>query len=512
MADPAFAEGKSSPTLRRWPRVVSWLLLLALGSGVWAVEERPEDPELARVVGVALERNPGWLAVQERRREVAGGVEEVRADALPQLDLIAAWSRSRNPALLNSPDFDDIIEQFPDFRPGEQELWDVGIHLQQPLYSGGKVKAARRLAESVVDVTEAQIRVARLDVAAAAAEAYYGWQAARRALEAVRHQEAARQAALDVVEARFELAEATRLEWLRARSALAELGPRRARAEGGVEVAASRLRFAMGMEMTEPLGLMELPETSADADALPGPTPAPLLPAAALPRLLSVARDERPELEDLRLQLEALGHQRHINVAGGRPQVDLNGRYGRQVSDPDNFDSDLFADWLAAVSLRWSFFDGGRRKGQLAQLDSQRQQLMWTQRQQVQEISSQLAVAATEYETARQRLAASELSLQVAQEARRVALETYQQGVTLQADLIAAQDDEIQAELERIAAFYEGRVKGTRLRRALGRLPTEPLPVEPPATTPGGDPRDTPSTTTPKTLASAEGPSIDGEN
>ena len=30
---------------------------------------------------------------------------------------------------------------FPDFEPGEQELWDVGVEATQTLYSGGKVRA-----------------------------------------------------------------------------------------------------------------------------------------------------------------------------------------------------------------------------------------------------------------------------------------------------------------------------------------------------------------------------------
>lgn len=450
-------------------RALRWIPLIVLGCSVASQVGAVEDPlqllDLERVVEVALERNPGLLAVEERRQEVAGGVQEVRADAYPQLDLVSSWSRSRNPALLNSPDFDDIIEQFPDFQPGEQELWDLGFTIQQPLYSGGKVKAARRLAESVVDIAEVQIQVARLDVALIAAESYYGLLAAQRGLVAVQSQEAARQAAFDVVEARFELGEATRLEWLRARSALVSLGPTIAGARGAVQVAETRLRFAMGLDATAVLEV-----------EVPAPGPSTFAALSDHPGLLSVARRERPELEDLRLQLEALGHQKQIKVAGGRPQVDLNGRYAHQVSEPENFDNTLFADWLAAVSLRWSFYDGGRRKGQVAQLDSQRQQLIWQQREWTHRIASQLAEASTEYETARQRLLAAEISLEVATEASRVALETYQQGVSLQADLIAAQDDEMQAELERIGSYFDGLIKAARLRRALGRQPTEALP------------------------------------
>ena len=433
----------------------------------------PEVLDLEAAVTVALTHNASLKTIEERQREVEGGVQEVRADAFPQLDLVSSWSRSRTPSLLNSPDFDDIIQQFPDFRPGEQELWDLGVAVSQPLYSGGKIKAARRLAETAVDINQAQIDTTRLDVALSAAEAYFGVLAAQDALKAVVSQEKARRAALEVVEARFELGEATRLEKLRAQATLAALLPRRAEVHGLVEVSKSRLRLALGLDPWADLTVQPMdPEASTTTSWASSPWS-----ADELPHLLTLARQERPELEDLAQQAEALRHQRTISLANGRPQVELNGRYGRQVSDLDNFDSDLFADWLAAVSMRWSFYDGGRRKGERAQLDSQVEQLRWREREVVQEIAQELAAALADLETARQRLEAADIVLEVSREARLTALDSYQQGVALQADLIAAQDEEIQADLERIGALYDGLLQRSRLLRALGRLPTDDLPL-----------------------------------
>ncbi len=63
---------------------------------------------------------------------------------------MTAWSRSRDPSLLNSRDFEDIVDLFPDFEPGEQELWDLAVEVSQPLYTSGKVRAAVDLAEWTV--------------------------------------------------------------------------------------------------------------------------------------------------------------------------------------------------------------------------------------------------------------------------------------------------------------------------------------------------------------------------
>jgi hypothetical protein len=77
----------------------------------------------------------------------------------------------------------------------------------------------------VVEVTEAQIAAARLDVGLAAAEAYYDLLAAREALTVGVFQERVRGESLTVVQARYDLGDATRLELLRAEASLAEVTP-----------------------------------------------------------------------------------------------------------------------------------------------------------------------------------------------------------------------------------------------------------------------------------------------
>lgn len=454
---------RSAAAARRC-QVLVWVLGLLLVQGVAAAQEAEAgggDPalDLGAAVELALRQNPALQAELARRDEVLGAVREVRADAFPDIDLVSSWSRARTPSLLNSRDFSDIIELFPGFQPEEQELWDVGVELTQTLYSGGKVRAAVELAELVVDVTDAQLATARLDTAQLAAEAFLEIQAARRAAEAVQSQDAVRRAALEVVEARFELGDATELERLRSRAALASVAPLIARAEGRHRVAATRLRVVLGLAEGE-LSVVEPRDVS-----LPG--------APDLEALHHLAERHRPELMDLAFQLEALARQRTIEVAEGRPQVEFRGRYAHQSRLPENLDDDLFADWRATVALSWSLFDGGRRKGRLAQIDSQVEQLRWLIRDLDNAVHAQVTEAWTNYGAALERSRAAGLSLEAAAEARRVATESFREGVAIQADLIDAQDQEIQAELESVEAGWDSLVALVRLRRAVGLLPNE---------------------------------------
>ncbi len=436
-------------------------LLTATGAALGA--EPPAPLDLQRVVELALDRNPGLQAEIERLREVEQGIREAKAEAWPQVDLVSSWSRSRNPALLNSPDFDDIIQQFPDFEPGEQELWSLSLELKQILYSSGKVKAGIELAGLVVEVTGARIEAARLDAAEAAAVDYYELLAAESALETVAIQQQARRESLAVAEARYELGEATRLELLRARTALAQVEPAAARIRGRAAVARSRLRQSLGLAPGAELGV-----GNAEIHAAEPAVELPLLEA-----LMEIARSRRPELEDLHLQVDALERQRVVVLADARPQLDLSGAYGRQVRLLENLDDPLYADWRLAVSMSWSLFDGGRRKSQAAQLDSRRDQLRFRLADLESRIASEIEEALAAARTAGERWRAAEVAAETAGEATRIARDSYQQGVALQADLLDAQEQEIQAELVLIESFYDARIEAARLRRAAGLLPTE---------------------------------------
>jgi HAE1 family hydrophobic/amphiphilic exporter-1 len=430
------------------------------------------EVDLEAAVALALARNPALAAVEERLREVAGGVREARAEAFPQLTGRASWAASRNPAFLNSPDFEDIIAQFPggDFEPSEQRLYSTGVEVSQPLYTFGKISAAVSLAERVVEVTDAQIAAARLEVALDAAEAYYELLAAREALAVGEVQERVRREALGVVEARYELGEATRLELLRSQAALAQVAPTVAGLRGDVEVAVSRLRRVLG---TEPGVVVEV----RDGNRGSGPAGPRDLPEP--PDLASLLRraESRPELADLALQRDVLAHRQSVIAADGKPQVELDAFLGRQVRELDNVSDPLYDDYSVALGVTWSFFDGGRRKGQIAQLESQRRQLEHRRRDLAAEIHQEVAEALTGYRTAVARWRAAQAAAEASREAARVAREGYQEGVALQADWLDAQRQETETEIEAVEAFYDARQEAARLARAVGVLPGEGLPA-----------------------------------
>ena len=445
-------------------QTVALVLLILFAGGVTAAERVPEEiaeplplPEtldLDRVIRLALDRNPTLKSVEEQQDQADAAIREAWADVYPQFDLTAGWNQNRNPSLLNSPDFDDIIEQFPGFSPSVQELYNWSVGLSQPLYKAGKIGAAIKLAKLVSQITEALIHTAQLDAGLFASEAYFRVLESREGLATIEIQQEAREASLEVVQVRYDLGEATELELLQAKAALAELSPAVDSARGAVRVALINLQAVLDLPDDYPLNVAELDETLPDQPTYEG--------------ALEFALENRPEFTDLELRVEAFDKQKKITRADGYPQFDLVGAYGHTARETGDLLDGQFKDWFVAIGFSWSFFDGGRRHAQVAQLDSQQDQLEWQISALFNQVRQEVEGALTEYEAALSRWEAAEISAQVAREANRVAQENYAEGVALQADLLNAQEREISAEVVRVQSYYSARISAARLARAVG--------------------------------------------
>jgi outer membrane protein TolC len=431
-------------------------LLSTVGAPL-AAESEPLD--VHAIVALALERNPALKSVEERQNEFDGGIREAKADAFPQLALRSSFSQNRNPSLLNSPDFEDFLEFIPDFKPSIAELYNVSVEVSQPLYTAGKVGSAIELARLASNVSRAQIEVARLDTASAAAEAYFRLLEAREGLVTIEIQQQTRRESLAVVQARYDLGDATELERLQSEAALAELQPIVDAARGLVRVAEINLRAVLDLRDGSEVTVAEVSDTLPD------------LPPSE--RAMELALAHRPEFDNLELQIAALEKQTQITQADGLPQIDLTGVYGHSVRLFDDIDDSRFKDWAFALAMRWEFFDGGRRKGRVSQLESQRQQLQWQLAALNNQVRQEVEAALTEYATALSRWRATEISARAAREASRVAVESYQEGVAIQADWLNAQEREIQAEVGLVQAYYGARISAARLARAVGLLADE---------------------------------------
>jgi multidrug efflux system outer membrane protein len=385
---------------------------------------------LEETIRLAIERNPIHLSVLEQEEERRAAIREVKASAYPSITFSSSYSRTRSPSLLNSKDFESFLEQFPEgFSPSVQPMHTLNVEINQPIYTFGRIKSAVELAKVVQREVEARTWTSRLDVAHTAGISHIAIVTAIKNRDMLRQDREVRQETLQLVERRYQLGEATKLEWLRAKATLAELQPAVLQAEHDVVLAELALKKLLNLPLDRELSVaLTLPSVSEEMTREGNTTLAP-----------------RPELLELQEQINSLQQQATIQRSFGLPSLDFRANYGREALYLENVLKTDFRNWNAAVEFSWHVYDGGERKAKIAQIQAQIRQLTLRQQDLIYQIKLEVTQARKTYQTALAELHAAKTGAAVSAEAFHVAELSYREGVALHNDLLDAQQQALSA-------------------------------------------------------------------
>ena len=158
-------------------------------------------------------------------------------------------------------------------------------------------------------------------------------------------------------------------------------------------------------------------------------------------------------------------------LAGRRPNLNVTGGVDYANPNPRIFPRrEAWQDWWeVAITANWTLWDGGRiaanadeaaaaataTRARLADLDA--------------EIALEVRQRLLDVESARAALVAAVDEVRSAAEARRVVAERFNVGVATNTEVLDAQLELLQAELDRARALANIRLADARLDRALGR-------------------------------------------
>lgn len=442
-------------------------LALALASPSWAADDEETQPELVtftlnQAVELALSVNPEVLAVREKTEEFGQLVREARSEALPQLDATLGWRRTRDPGLRNSPFFTRFAGGGDELPPGAFDaffftnyLWNFEV--SQPIYTFGRISNALTAARAErggvnLDVQSVENRVSYDTVRAA-----YAYLLAQHQLEVLETERESRQRQLEQVQIRFDLQDATKLDVLRARVALANLEPEILVADNNLAVAQASVNNTLGRPIDAPIEVLaEL--------TLPDPVPNVMRPEA----LLEIAGQYRPELRRFRADREVLDARVGVTKSELLPQVRATAGFGVNTFAADNVGDLSLHTWNAGVVFDWRIFDGHRTHSQMAALRSQKTQSEYDQRAFRNDLSVSLKQAQGTWVRALEALEVTTLTVEQAREAERVAEESLKWGAATTLDVIQATLSLRQAELNQTSAAHDALVALAEMKYLVG--------------------------------------------
>jgi outer membrane protein TolC len=348
----------------------------------------------------------------------------------------------------------------------EQVTTDSSLTLAQPITPLWAVYHGFKAAGLQVDVEAVKLRNTRRELALATVEAWFSSLQAQELHDTLDLSLQRTSEHLANVQ-KLQAAELVGLsDVLKVRSALASVKQLLVSTSNLVRLSRSNLATRMGL--------------SAEQEPVPDPTallvdgalPAPVAPVASLEEALQTAGDKRPEVQELRLALKQLDHQRGVVWNEFVPSVVAMGTVKHTTGSTFQKED----SWFVRLSLDWTLWQWGSSKYKLDENSARQRQAEQGLRQLMDFIRLEVKQAWLDLDTSIRELDAIAERLTEAQENYRVQQRLYDQSYKTMTDLLDAESALRSAQSDLAVARYRAWIARARLSRAMGEPVASWLP------------------------------------
>jgi len=349
---------------------------------------------------------------------------------------------------------------FPDI----PDNYRVRAEMNVPLYTSGRLDALVESAEADRRAADADRRTTEADVAFDTARAYWLLALARADVGVLEQALQRADAQVADVRSRVDAGVLPPNDLLSSQAQRARQNVRLIQVRNAAAFAEAELGRLVGAAPGQAIAL---------ATPVDQPTPFQARGAAAsfdLPALVALATAQRAERDAIASRQAALNATGEAALAATRPQIGAlaaveparpNSRFVPRANQ-------WHASWDLGVSLNWSFFDAGRARAERASVIAQADALGYRLKEFDQVMQLDIRQRLLDFESHQAALAASGEAVTAAAEARRVIEQRFAAGVATSTDVLDAQLDLVEAEVERSRLQVQLRLDEARLIRALG--------------------------------------------
>ena len=435
------------------------VLLLAATSPAAA-----QDPLPARVtLDEALARaaaNSHRLGELRARESAAGALlDQRRAADMPIVSAQAGYQRTNHVDPYGFVQNGRLQVLYPDV----PDNWRARLDMQWPIYTGGRTKALEQAAIAEHNATGKDLESARADLRLETTRAFWALVTATESVSVVGESVKRIEAQLGDVRARFDAGFLPPNDVLTVDSRVSQ--------QRTLLIQARNLRDGARAELARLMGAPVDADFEVDAVLAEAGPPSPTASARqASPAASTLGQIERADREALALRVEAAESRIAAARADSKPSVAVIGGYDYARPNPRIFPrEDVWEDsWDLGVNVSFTLWNGGRTAAQVAEAQHQAE----AARERLAEADTQIALEIRQRQldlaSVRSQVETASAAVVSATEARRVVAERFGAGVATSTDLLDAQVDQLQAELERTFALANVKLAEARLARALG--------------------------------------------
>lgn len=429
------------------------------GQSNGAAQPAPADTmrlSLAQAVRLALLHNEDVKIAEETLAKARGRKREAYAGALPSLTGQAGYTRNilRPVIFFPNPDNDEEILKI---EIGEKNDLLMSLYFQQPLYAFGRIGGAIKIADYYLKSSEKDLTDARQQTVLAVTEAYYRvlladevWHISRQALAQAQRQ-------FDETVVKYRQQVAARFDSIRSAVNVKNAEPAVIEAENARTIAMLDLKRVTGIDHVTPVALtgrLEYADQSYD-----------------LTTTVEQALGNRPDVQAMRLRVAMSDKVLQVTKRNNWPFLSMVGTYTWQGQDSDQLwpPREKWAESFGmGVSLSFPIFDGFSTRGKVQQAEADLNIMNYSLQKMEKAVALQVTQLYKELDADRRNLDSQKATVAMAEEAYRLALVRFKNGLSTSLELSDTEFALTSARLNYLQAVYNTIITRERLENAIG--------------------------------------------
>jgi outer membrane protein len=422
------------------------------------VESQEEDGSklltLTDSVLKALDRNWTLKAKKEKVNEATAVKRQAYADFFPKFS--TAYSYTRLDREETTGPIDLGIITLPGSTRSLEDNYQWKTTISQPVFTGFALLSAYELGKLGIDGAELEIEQEKLDLALRVKEAYFGVLEADRGVQVAEQAVESLKSHVKVAKSFYDVGMIPVNDLLEAEVELANAEHDLIKAQNASRIARALFNTVLARPIETPVALKDVEDYQQETKSLSD--------------YMATALDERPEIKLLNVNLKQTEQNRRIARSDYYPDISLQYDYIKEGDEPYLQGSDVHDGnrWQVMGVLSWTFFEWGKTRSAVREVDSKHLQLIQTRAALEDQIRFETKQAYLDLSEAEKNIPTTAKAVDQAEENLRVNRERYQAQVATSTDVLDAQTLLTRARTNYYRALYSHHLARARLERALG--------------------------------------------
>jgi outer membrane protein len=404
-------------------------------------------------VAMALKNNQDYLIARSQLDKAEAEIQKATAGALPTLDFGSTYTRNMK--------IPTMVFGGESFKIGSDNQLNVGLTLTQPIWVGGKVFAAIKIAKIYRAYTEDMVREVEGQITYGVRRAFLGAILTQDVVEVYRDALATAEMNLDIVNKMYSQGVVSEYEHLRAQVEVANLRPQLTQTENSSVIALESLKQLIGVKLTDDLQL----EYSFDSTVIGQ--------SLSLDYLQKLAEAQRASLKQQEHLAEITKKAIGVAKSGRSFNLIFQSQYGYSLQrDDESFKvfngGDWTPSWTTSLALTMPIFDGFTTSAEINEAKVDDRTVRLTLDQLRQQIELEVRQAYYTYIESGERLKAQLKTIEQAEEGLKIARLRYQNGIGTQLEILSAETALTQAKTNYVQATHDASAAVYGLLRVTG--------------------------------------------